>query len=126
MSDDTKLGRELAELERTNPAVKAAAENYDRVRDSIVHVRCRHELAIYREALGRYMSGEDSRAQVLRLKMFQMRDAREVASAAGFTLTTEAKARLYDIQQDIIRAAIAADDRALAAPPHPLESPTKP
>lgn len=71
------------------------------------------QLSQVREALGRMMSGEDSRAQRLRLKLFQMRDARESASAAGFTLTEAAKAKLYDIQQDIIRAAIDADDSAL-------------
>ena len=57
----------------------------------------------------------DGRAGQLRLVLFRMRDAREVTAAAGFELTTEAKARLYDMQQDIIRAAIAADDLALDA-----------
>lgn len=57
----------------------------------------------------------EGRAANLRRALFQMRDAREVTSAAGFTLTTEAKAKLYDIQQDIIRAAIAVDDRAIEA-----------
>jgi hypothetical protein len=54
------------------------------------------------------------RAKALRLALYQMRDAREVTGPAGVTLTTEAKAKLYDIQQRIIRAALAADDRAMA------------
>jgi hypothetical protein len=53
MSDETKLGRELAELERTNPEVKAAAENYDRVRDSIVHRKCHDELRAASETVMR-------------------------------------------------------------------------
>ena len=53
MSDETKLGRELAELERTSPAVKAAADNYDRVRDSIVHRQCQADLAALRIKLAR-------------------------------------------------------------------------
>jgi hypothetical protein len=64
------------------------------------------------------------RAKALRLALFQMRDSQEVTFAAGLTLTTEAKAKLYDIQQRLIRAAIAADDTAIldgeppAADPH--------
>jgi len=61
------------------------------------------------------------RAKALRLALFQMRDAREVVGDAGFVLTPEAKARLYDIQQNIIRAAIAADDAA-GADGEPLDT----
>jgi hypothetical protein len=84
----------------------------DRSQQAAIH---EEELREARELLFRFQDGDGTRAKALRFKMFQMLDAREVASAAGFTLTKEAKAKLYDIQQDIIRAAIAADDRALGA-----------
>lgn len=72
------------------------------------------ELRGARELLQRFHS--EGRSHRLRLALFEMHDAREMTSAAGFTLTIEAKAKLYDIQQDIIRDAIAADDNALALP----------
>jgi len=56
----------------------------------------------------------NSRADRLRIKLAQMRDVREVAAAHGYELTVEAKAKLYDIQQDIIRSALDADDAAIA------------
>ena len=36
MSDDTRLGRELAELEATDPAVAKAAANYEKVKREII------------------------------------------------------------------------------------------
>lgn len=77
---------------------------------------CAHPECVAKVA-GPVAPSTGGRAHKLRLKLFEMRDAREVTSAAGFELTTEAKAKLYDIQQDIVRAAIAADDLALDPPP---------
>ncbi len=56
----------------------------------------------------------DDRRDKLRLALFQMRDSREVAAKHGFVLKPEAKAKMYDLMQDIIRSAIAADDAAAA------------
>lgn len=74
------------------------------------------------ETVRRLIDTDGARAKALRLALFQMRDSREVTEPAGFTLTVEAKARLYDIHQHIIRAAIAADDRAMEAPGKPCET----
>ncbi len=57
---------------------------------------------------------DGARADKLRLALFQMRDSREVAAKHGFVLKPEAKAKMYDLMQDIIRSAIAADDAAAA------------
>lgn len=82
--------------------------------------RLRAALEGYREEnrrLREFLS--DGRAGRLRLVLFQLRDCREATSAAGYVLTETAKAKLYDMQQDAIRAAIAEDDAALA----PKETP---
>jgi DNA repair exonuclease SbcCD ATPase subunit len=111
MGDDTKLGRELAELERTDPAVKAAAENYERVRDSIIHRECRADLAAARQRIGELEADEaDDECEIreLNYKVIELERERDAARKYLADAGEEMRARWHAINESL------AENRALA------------